>query len=795
MNDLLSHPSAVAPCRALWTTPIRGEEHFPSQRIIHTRALQLAAPVRLKRLGLKAVPTGYYKCGSLALTDWVTAFRVLVWNSATARWRVVAERRNLPRPPENQCLWFNLDGLTTSALIIEARACAVDLGWTGWNLAMGAFVLEGDAVAADAPTATFLRAAVIDLARCPRGVKAERLPGEVRYRTKFMTVGFGLLRTGFTYLALDDEGRGRTTKNFLQQQSLWGPVFWQGSPLEAHLLRDSFVQGLRLQPVGAPRVVGLHEHHVEGSVSVRGNVVQYDVNLAAGQRYRLRWEVREDRLLLSAERIGQKPLRVWNSSLWHISLNSTITPCTTIGRITRQGEVGLVELPLFLHAPGQGSFRVTSNSPAVRWRSDSWRTTYTTTAELKLGEEPQPEGDYLLPAGRHRAEIEFGVTQHHVRVGKRTPPVVRRALNRCALTALTYRPDTATLTNNGNSIQAIICADGWSAITMCLGRILPNLNAHDLLGDTLARHLDGGPSYGAGRILKAGAVHYLEDEYLMSGTALLLGLGDYLGSAPTAGWLARHRESIRAELRRMRARDLDGDGLVESPHRRGISGQHQWSTNWWDVISFGWKDAFANALLYPALRKLAVFFPEENLAAWAETLRAPYRPAFYNKQTGWLAGWRCRENRLHDHAFLFVNGAAVSGDLVEPATARKIIQRLWNELQRLGPMDFRLGLPGNLRILPRDDQAVPMTDGVYMNRALTHSQARHFIGALYKVGMTREADGLLRDLLETLGSGTAFGGCGSGLDWRRRDGAPCGYEGLLTDQFGILALAIQRYGA
>ena len=40
----------------------------------------------------------------------------------------------------------------------------------------------------------------------------------------------------------------------------------------------------------------------------------------------------------------------------------------------------------------------------------------------------------------------------------------------------------------------------------------------------------------------------------------------------------------------------------------------------------------------------------------------------------------------------------------------------------------------------------------------------------------------------------AVAGCGSGVDWRRWDGTPCGDEGLLSDQFGILAIAHKRYG-
>ena len=38
-----------------------------------------------------------------------------------------------------------------------------------------------------------------------------------------------------------------------------------------------------------------------------------------------------------------------------------------------------------------------------------------------------------------------------------------------------------------------------------------------------------------------------------------------------------------------------------------------------------------------------------------------------------------------------------------------------------------------------------------------------------------------------------FAGCGSGYEWRRWDGAPSGYEGLLTEQFGLIAVAIDRY--
>ena len=39
-----------------------------------------------------------------------------------------------------------------------------------------------------------------------------------------------------------------------------------------------------------------------------------------------------------------------------------------------------------------------------------------------------------------------------------------------------------------------------------------------------------------------------------------------------------------------------------------------------------------------------------------------------------------------------------------------------------------------------------------------------------------------------------FGGNKSGIDWRYWDDRPCGYEGLLTDQFGMLEVILSRYG-
>jgi hypothetical protein len=773
--------------------PLPHEQGAPRRRIIHSRGVRSEVPLRLHRLGLR-VGTGYFKCGSDPQTDWVTDLRLLVGDGQT--WTVALALRDVPQPANPvQTVWFDLHGLEAATVLVELRRCAVDNWWPAWNIAMDGVILDGELAEQPVPAhrEPALALAQCDLATLPAGVQAEWLGSEVRYRTRNLEVGFRVRKAAFSYLALDEEGQGRTSDNLLQL----GHMGFFNNPLRAYLS-----QGVRLSPEAAPDLLSYLNDDVEGTTRIEGSVIHYELRLArVGQTYSLRWEVQPDRLLLSAERVGERPLRAWESSAWHVPFDSRVAPTTTLGAITRQGEAGLLTLPVLLHAPRFGTLRVNAQGEAL-WRADSIRPIFTTTNELKVGELPQPEGDYLLLAGKHQAEVEWQLeTTPLVRISAGAPAAARRMLNRCAITGLTYRPDTATFSNNGNSMHAIICADNWSAIATHMGEVLPGLRATDLLRDTLERWLDGGQGYASG--WSSHSKHLFEDEYLMSGSGALLGLADYLRVAGDAAWLAHYVPAIQLELERMRARDLDGDGLIESPYRVGISGQHQWSTCWFDVISFGWKDAFANALLYLALRTFAKVLPRlgqpalaEGLANWAAQLRASFMTAFFNPATGWFGGWRSQDGALHDHAFLFVNGAAVNVGLVEDAPARDIITRLWRELQRANLPDARLGLPGNLWRIPDADTAsmqhnLPM--GSYQNGGLTHSQARHFIAALYKVSLREEADQLLTGLCASLGDGTAYGGCGSGVDWRTWDGAPSGYEGLLCDQFGVLAPAIDRY--
>ena len=783
MGDLFTHRRLDAG-RAVWTKPLPNENDVPDQRLIHQRVVRLHGPARLHRLGVRR-GQGYHKCGSRQDLDWVTGFRVL--SRHEGKWKVVLERDHLAQDVAGMVRWFRLPRAITTGVIIELRRSGIDGGWTPWNLAMAAFILEGELVTPVAPRQErLLTTTSVDLHGLPAGVRATHQNGEVRYATKDFEVGFSLGRPGFSFLGLHIEAAGNVGTNLLATRP----------PL--------FNQGPQLHPVGeAPVLAPSVRCALQGTTRVKGGTVRYDFS-AGGQSYQLVWSVTAKGLTLRAERSARRAAVAWHSAAWMVGLRNSASPSHVLARLHEEGEAGAVALPALLTLPGFGSWEIASTGPAGWARSDCYRAFDLNTLELKVGEHRTAEGLYQLPAGRHRAVFTLRPKRPVALLRDDSPAVAKRALARTQWSALTFRTDTATLSNNGASMHCPICMDTWAAVTRLQGDVVPGLPATEFLRLSLERWLTGGPGYAAGRLLQDGSSHDADDEYLQTGASALRGLGEYLRHCATPAWYRSFKPYILVKLQAARDRDLDGDGLIESLHRTGVSGTNQWSTCWYDVISFGWKDAFANAILYGALNELAAGmqrFDEreqaEKLAKWAGWLRANYRDTFWNEATGWLAGWRCRENQLHDYAFLPVNGAAIAEGLLSRDESQSVLRRLLAEAKKVGLPDPALGLPGNLWHIPDHDlsdiiQGYPL--GYYQNGGRTHAQTRHFVMALYHGGFRREADAMLKRLCVGFAEAKVFGGNQSGVDWRYWDDRPCGYEGLLTDQFGLIAAIHWRWG-
>ncbi len=97
-----------------------------------------------------------------------------------------------------------------------------------------------------------------------------------------------------------------------------------------------------------------------------------------------------------------------------------------------------------------------------------------------------------------------------------------------------------------------------------------------------------------------------------------------------------------------------------------------------------------------------------NAAAPARhELRAAYAPALLNPDTGWVAGWRSRDGALHDYAFTWINGPALSFGLLDAPLARQAMANLEALRDSLGLRDFRLGLPANFLPMREEDHQLP----------------------------------------------------------------------------------------
>lgn len=786
MGDIFSYRK-LSGCHSLWTAPLPEEGGAPEQRIIHARVFKPHAKTRVDRVGIQNA-RGFHKCGSAEDHDWIQDLRILTLDNPDGEWREFLYQRDLPLQKDGEVRWFDLGALETCGLILEIRRCGIDGWWTPWNLAVGAFRIEGEALEIAPRGERTLNLESTDFNTLPSGLTAEIQDGAVRYRSDFLEVGFSLSRSGFTYLGVDQEGKGETGTNLLKVPA------------------GSFQQGTFLAPIGrSPIADRAVRYHFEGTLNIRGNTLEYRLrDPGTGLAYAFHWTVEPSALHFRARRDSATPLRAWQSAAWALTLSPGAAACHAMGRPVEQGQTGLLEVPLVLHAPRHGSLIVSADEHA-HFRSEVYRPLDRIDWELKVGEEPGPHGDWILPAGSFESSWSFQVARPKFEWQAETPEVIQKALRRAGHTGMNFRADTATLTNNGASINCPVSMDSWTAQTNHMGELLPGLPFRELIRYSLQRWLDGGPGYASGHMKVGSVVHDAEDEYLQTPAAALVGLGDYLRAGSPEGWLNQYEQPIRRKLEQMQARDLDDDGLIESPYRTGVSGTGQWSTCWYDVTSYGWKDAWSNAVLYEAITQLIDRFPGTcledwvpTLETWAQKLKAVYRKTFYNEATGWLAGWRCKEGEIHDYAFLPPNGCAVAVGLIDPEEGKVILGRLWEEMERVGVPDPAFGLPANLHCIPDKDlsdimQGFPF--GYYQNGGRTHAQTRHFLRGLYVAGLTREGDQLLQDLCRGFAEEMVFAGCYSGVDWRFWDGRPCGYEGLLTDQFGFLGEALKRYGA
>lgn len=332
------------------------------------------------------------------------------------------------------------------------------------------------------------------------------------------------------------------------------------------------------------------------------------------------------------------------------------------------------------------------------------------------------------------------------------------------------------------------------------------VDGSDFLRHTVEYHLKN-------KILPGGEVAYvnLQPGAMDANPALIIAFWAFVEATGDLDWMRTWWPKLAPAIAYMEARDVDGDGLVESK-QSGNPGTGAFGDTAWDTYSSGHKNAYVNALAHRAFKCLAALAAKSGDAAAAAgytaraaKLKAAFRPVFYNPETGWLAWWKSEGGTLHDvHSDVPTSLATVCG-LLEPADAKGMLDKYWAALRQSGFNNFALGLPLNYRPVPAAWQfqswggANP--DGSdtfqkYLNGGCTVSNTLWFLTASYMTGDDERANMILDKMVERQHAGVFPNGGGFqngvvdiypyGAEFYDWSGKTCGYEGHLVYSWTFL---------
>lgn len=491
-----------------------------------------------------------------------------------------------------------------------------------------------------------------------------------------------------------------------------------------------------------------------------------------------------------------------------LAIDQKANHATLLGRM--QPGDRRMELPCVLHLPDLGSARITARPAGLKLDYDARR--YVKPAFVRVEFPP-------ADAERRSVEYRLEVAAIHPALPNIEGNPLYDGFRRDWLNIFQVNPRVQMLANNASSDPVAFTVFEYSALARRTPPLADGLTCLDLVRMTVDRYLAGAKGYGqvgyacepTGADLIAWKTPWTSLDTLPS---LLIAACDYAEGAPDLPWARARYDGLLAWARAMAEGDADGDGLLEYPGTGNYGDRplaNRRPSNWWDTINFGHRDAFANALAYRAFlmfgdlaKRVGREDDARTFAEKAARLRAAYAPAFLNPESGLLAGWKSADGRLHDYAFTFVQGVAVTHGLLDDPTANAVMDRLLAKMQSVGYTNFSLGLPGNLVPVRKGDyvfhETPPEVHGVprledgsdgfqyYENGGATGCWAYYTIAALFRLGRAADARRILHPMLAGYAAGEfqGFGPNGMSRDWRDWKGGGHGYEGLLVDNYQAL---------
>jgi arylsulfatase A-like enzyme len=473
-------------------------------------------------------------------------------------------------------------------------------------------------------------------------------------------------------------------------------------------------------------------------------------------------------------------------------------------------------LPCLLHLPDMGTLRITCNVPGAMLEYDA-RRFVKPTPFVSIG---FPAATVRQPRIEYRMEV---VSIYPKLKGVEDNPLYD-GFRRDWLNIFQVNPRLQMLANNASSDPCAFTLFTYSDVARHTPPLAEGLTANDLVRMTLDQYLAGMLGYGQ---IGYGCTPSEADiiswktpwRSLDSLPSFLIAACNYVQGSRDEAWGRANYAKLAVWGREMFADDKNGNGLIEYLGTGNYGDRPQSyrrPANWWDTINFGHEDAFGNALAYRAATMFAELAKQlkhdadaQFFADKAAKLRAAYAPTFLNPATGLLAGWKSADGQLHDYAFTFVQGMAITFGLLDDKTANSVMDRLLAKMKAVGYTRFDLGLPGNLVPVKREDYVYhatpPEVHGVpkledgsdgfqyYENGGATACWSYYTVKALYQLGRVADARSIFHPMLQGYARGEfqGFGENGMSRDWRDWKGGCHGYEGLLVDNYHALLAVLE----
>ena len=622
----------------------------------------------------------------------------------------------------------------------------------------------------------------------PEGLKVQSTPDEVTFVSPWLKISFDLTRPCVRWFSLDGLGGGNHAKNLLKGTAGFDAVA-NGWNQTASSVGASF------------------------AVSRTGSTVRYSgIQLGKLETLDLTYTIQPKGLRINIDRQVPAEYRsMVASSPLRMTWDPTVTPPSPLGRLKTPGELAF---PVLLHFPDYGTLLVRTTGADASWKYVGGLDAPELQLALQCGQRITPETAVVQPAGRYRVTLDMDLAPVYPEKELVDADPKLLGVKRGWLGAFGFRPDIASLANNSVGWNAIFCLFEFADQAYYTPPLFDDFTALDLVRMTLDAYFDGQyaffPQYAS---------------FGDSDPAIIISAWDYVTGKPDMAWLRKRLTDIERHADRLIAADLNGDGLPEcampdgverdgvyEASFNGISGRSETGNrggrnNWWDMIGFGWNDAYCSALDYRAFRcaadlerRLGRLAKAETYRKQAKRIKTAYYRTFYDPKTGVLAGWRSKDGQLHDYYFTFVNGIAVAYGLVTREQGNSIMDHMQAKMREVGYTHFRLGLPGNLVPIRRDDYYIGLlgspskpdgsdTFGVFENGGATSAYAHFYIQALYALGRKAEADAILDPILESFRNGSYHKPPHG--EWTRWDGTPSGCERcLLTDCYYSLSVLI-----